>query len=108
MKFLQELAAQIDPRAEFVSWHPMGGPDYAVGFFEAVALFNGDAALAQAVLCGSIQLHKMPAELRKSDRMADRIDWARREAAEADARADALLAELNIDISDLRSSGGSL
>jgi hypothetical protein len=98
VQFLQRLATEIGPNAEFGNWNPLGGPDYAVCQEEAAALVGGDMDLAREIIGGNVQLHKMPAELRKRDRLADRIVWVRQEADAARREADELLGDLDLGI----------
>jgi len=107
VKFLQDLAAQIDSTAEFESWHPSGGPDYAICKDEAAAVVGGDADLANEIIAGNVGLHKMPADLRKKERMADRVAWARREAELAAEQLNAMVGPLPVDLDSLQPDAAS-
>jgi transcriptional regulator with XRE-family HTH domain len=88
--FLRGLAEQIEPDAEFASWHPMDGPNYAICREEALKLVGADEDLANEIIAGNVSLHEMPPELLKANRLADRVAWAREKANEAAAARQAL------------------
>jgi DNA-binding Xre family transcriptional regulator len=59
----------------------------------ALALADGDVALANAILDGSLPLHELPSELRQPAFKTARLEWFRQKAAERRAALDALLVE---------------
>jgi DNA-binding Xre family transcriptional regulator len=48
----------------------------------ALALADGDEALADDILDGSLPLHELPSEFRRSDTTTARLEWFRQKAAE--------------------------
>lgn len=73
-----------------------GGPVYQLGIEEAKAVVGGDEELALALVQGDVLISKIPKELGKADRLADRQEWLRQKAAEYASAANPLLDDLGI------------
>jgi transcriptional regulator with XRE-family HTH domain len=58
------------------------GAQYKLCREHALALADGDEALADNILDGSLPLHELPSELRRGDTKSARLEWFRQKAAE--------------------------
>lgn len=56
--------------------------EYKLGREHALVLADGNEALAEGILDGSLPLHELPSELRRGDKKTARLEWLRQKAAE--------------------------
>lgn len=78
--------------------HVENVPAFALFHEETRKLSEGDADLANDISQGTIDLGKLPKELRTADASAERVDWLRRESDRVREEARKLLETLDVQI----------
>jgi transcriptional regulator with XRE-family HTH domain len=96
-----EAVGQHGEAGEIEAWYEGWAPRFFICRAEAAAYFGGDAEVADNVVRGVIGVHEIPKELRASETVDARLEWAQERIKEAVERQVGLLEFL--DVKDLES-----